>query len=742
MKKMILVGIVCLSGLAAWAIPAGPYPLDGDTLHLWRFDVLSRDGVIPDMVRTKPIDMAFYNNASQAPSLAGYGNAANTYDNTAGNNGPFAGRVGDYNQTVLISDLTGSDGAFTFEAIVRPDKAAGSLLGHMEILSGETDAGNTDRGFQLRIENTGTTLRFQTLSGSTTAFNAPITYTAGQWYHVAVTYSGTPNVAGNLKLYWTPLGSATSAVQVGGPFTMTADLDANDETRLCIGNELRVFTLADENFEGLIDEVRISRVALAADAMMLRTSIPWATNPVPETGRQDVDYELAQLQWDKASAAGVTKHFLYIQHGEPNFLQVAPVEVTDLDNPITAAVPIDLEDGEAYYWRADASINNSGPTDSKTLTGPIWSFKTLSLVPTFTVHPKDQFVFSGDTVRFEAALVKDAGVTYAWYKNQTLLADGPTGSGSVISGAEAATLTIENAQVGDEGVYFCRASNEVGSTDSSSATLQIKRLVSYYPLEVLIGQTSPDVVGGKDMMLMQEGTAGLPRLDTNVVSSSVGQYSLLFDNGDHDTDPNGQYAQLPAGAADYKDMTVMAWVYWRGGANWQRIFDFGNDTSHYVFLTPSNGSECRFVLNNGSGEQIASTSPLPVGQWVHVAVTLEGNTGRIFVNGEPKAVNTAMTINPVDFQPTLNYIGRSQFAADAEFDGWIDELKIYNYALDGWTIASESFNATGVRPCVEPDFAGSQYNLDNTGTSYCRIDLADLAVFAQGWLAGGLSMGE
>ena len=213
---------------------------------------------------------------------------------------------------------------------------------------------------------------------------------------------------------------------------------------------------------------------------------------------------------------------------------------------------------------------------------------------------------------------------------------------------------------------------------------------------------------------------------------------MLFDNGDHAADPNGQYAQIPAGAADYYDISITCWVYWEGGANWQRIFDFGNDTSHYMFLTPSNGSQCRFVLNNGGGEQIVSTSPLPTGQWVHVAATLGGNTGRLHINGEIKAVNTNVTINPIDISPELNYIGKSQFTADAEFDGRIDDLRIYNYQLDPETIAEEYYNATGINPCIDASFVGYQYNLDNTGTSYCRVDLADFAVFVSSWMNQGL----
>src|SRR5688500_14731770 len=49
------------------------------------------------------------------------------------------------------------------------------------------------------------------------------------------------------------------------------------------------------------------------------------------------------------------------------------------------------------------------------------------------------------------------------------------------------------------------------------------------------------------------------------------------------------YTKLPdnftAGITD--SYTVEAWVYWRGGADWQRIFDFGRGTNEWMFLTPS-----------------------------------------------------------------------------------------------------------------------------------------------------------
>jgi hypothetical protein len=145
-----------------------------------------------------------------------------------------------------------------------------------------------------------------------------------------------------------------------------------------------------------------------------------------------------------------------------------------------------------------------------------------------------------------------------------------------------------------------------------------------------------------------------------------------------------QYAMAPAGImASVTNFTIATWVYWNGGAAWQRIFDFGNDTTQYMFLTPSSGNgTLRFAMttNGGGGEQILQTSPLPVGQWRHVAVTRSGNTARLYTNGV-LAVSGTLSNAPASFKPALNYLGASQYSADPLLNGRLDELFIYNYAL-------------------------------------------------------------
>ena len=168
-----------------------------------------------------------------------------------------------------------------------------------------------------------------------------------------------------------------------------------------------------------------------------------------------------------------------------------------------------------------------------------------------------------------------------------------------------------------------------------------------------------------------------------------------------DLDGSNDYVMLPENLADCDDFTFAAWVYWDGGGSWQRIFDFGANTERYMFLSPNcSGSNLRFAIKNGGSEQQINTSTLATGTWVHVAVTLSGNTGKLFVNGSQVASNTSMTINPSGLQAFSNYLGRSHFVQDTLFNGRLDDVRIANYALANTQITALYNGTVGNIPPV------------------------------------------
>ena len=144
-----------------------------------------------------------------------------------------------------------------------------------------------------------------------------------------------------------------------------------------------------------------------------------------------------------------------------------------------------------------------------------------------------------------------------------------------------------------------------------------------------------------------------------------------------------QYVQLPYGVAASTELTVAMWVKLQSNTSWLRLFDFGYDTDHYLFLTPNNGSFMRFAIKNGGEEQtVDCQSKLPTAVWKHVAVTIGKDKTTIYVDGEVAGASSAVTISPADVRPVLNYLGRSQFVADPLFQGQLDDVRIYNYAVD------------------------------------------------------------
>ena len=155
-----------------------------------------------------------------------------------------------------------------------------------------------------------------------------------------------------------------------------------------------------------------------------------------------------------------------------------------------------------------------------------------------------------------------------------------------------------------------------------------------------------------------------------------------------------QYVSLPAGiVSSFSNFTIEAWVKLNSTANWCRIFDFGNNTTSYMFLTPQNGSTSRLrfgitTSSSGGEQQINGPAALAAGVWYHVAVTLNGNTGILYLNGVAVGTNNAITLKPSSLGSTVNnYLGRSQWS-DPYFNGLMDEFRIYNVALSAAEIAA------------------------------------------------------
>ena len=176
-----------------------------------------------------------------------------------------------------------------------------------------------------------------------------------------------------------------------------------------------------------------------------------------------------------------------------------------------------------------------------------------------------------------------------------------------------------------------------------------------------------------DSTLNQMGCA----VSTNnfVTNRKSGSHALSLDG-------SSNYAILPYTIGNHAALTFCGWVYWNGGSNWQRIFDFGTGEDNYLFLCPSNNNNQMVfeIKANGTTQNMTATK-LSTGAWKHVAVTMTSGSVKIYVDGSLLKTATNITLKPSDVAGICNYLGRSQFIADPTFNGSLDDVRIYNYVL-------------------------------------------------------------
>jgi hypothetical protein len=157
-----------------------------------------------------------------------------------------------------------------------------------------------------------------------------------------------------------------------------------------------------------------------------------------------------------------------------------------------------------------------------------------------------------------------------------------------------------------------------------------------------------------------------------------------------------QFVSLDRSVADLRQLTVTAWVKWSGGVSNQPVFFLGAATNKCVFLTPdAGGGFTTLTIANGAATgSIAATNALPVGDWAHVAVTLDGTNAALYVNGS--LVATGANTNRADqlLAPNTatglqhNYLARGVANTSPLFQGALDDVRFYGGALAPAEIAA------------------------------------------------------
>ncbi len=195
-------------------------------------------------------------------------------------------------------------------------------------------------------------------------------------------------------------------------------------------------------------------------------------------------------------------------------------------------------------------------------------------------------------------------------------------------------------------------------------------LVANWHLDEATGSTTIDASGNLN-------TGTLVNSPARITPGRIGAAALGFVATNNQSIAVASSASLTATAG----LTITAWIKavdWVGN---RRILQKGNSDNQYRLLA-ENG-----VLKfnpNGVG---TLTCPLPATNvWVHVAATWNGTTMALYTNGSLQASQVAGGVLTTTSDPLVIGTKNGSAANGDYFNGWLDEVRIYNRGLSATEI--------------------------------------------------------
>jgi len=315
------------------------------------------------------------------------------------------------------------------------------------------------------------------------------------------------------------------------------------------------------------------------------------------------------------------------------------------------------------------------------------------------------------------ATPQGASVLLRWQANaeadiagyHVLRADAATGQWNTIARCAPDTLFIDNT-VSPHGTYIYKVKAIDQSSNISLASAEVvtsatdgtRGLVARYEFDQTLRDTTANA-----FHLVPYAEARYSNTARYVAS---GSHSLRLDGS--------SFVQVPPALFSSPRLTLSLWICWTGstaGAG-QRIVDAGYDTRNTLFLTPSDGTHMRFsIIRDGEEQSLLAPKLTPL-KLHHVALTVGTDSVTLYVDGEPVAATADITLRPSDLPPVLAYIGRGQRSSQALLRAYLDDVRLYNYALTADEVRQVMADVdTSVQPPqlpqAEDDADGTAYDL-------------------------------
>jgi hypothetical protein len=189
------------------------------------------------------------------------------------------------------------------------------------------------------------------------------------------------------------------------------------------------------------------------------------------------------------------------------------------------------------------------------------------------------------------------------------------------------------------------------------------------------------------------------------------------------------YAKTTASISLPNTFSVSAWVKVNAmptpGASANLVDNAYNNAFSLNAYNAGNGSYISWVV--GGQPVIVYSSPISTGTWVHVVGTYDGTIAKVYINGDPKEsadVSQYVHLNSTNLPV---YFGTYSFdpGNNANFNGFIDDVRLYDYALSPTEVTSV-YNSVGDGGSTTHD-QGECGDAVNQCTNGTLNDIADTA---------------
>ncbi|MCQ6559271.1 LamG-like jellyroll fold domain-containing protein [Paenibacillus mendelii] len=155
-----------------------------------------------------------------------------------------------------------------------------------------------------------------------------------------------------------------------------------------------------------------------------------------------------------------------------------------------------------------------------------------------------------------------------------------------------------------------------------------------------------------------------------------------------------QYVQLPQGIIESLagKYTFSAGVRLDDkGSGGDKLFSFSSGSGQLSLSLTGSGDGPVFTIESGGQQDVirANNAAVRLGEWTHVAVTVDGNVGVLYLNGTAVGSNNQMTLSPRSLGTQAEgVIGKSDRSSFMK--GRVDEFRVYDTTLTAETIAAQA----------------------------------------------------